>query len=474
MDTNELREAANNVMALMSDGIVNLTNLGKFAHSKFSDQAINIYKGRHKNPIYRKMKGFERAVIDKIQPVDRLHLIDKLQKPVSQDHSQTDHSNYQVEVDGETVFQESTDGQVNINQVGQFISQLLSPELESEQESEREEFTIADAFSSEYDPPQNDSVQFESELEENQNDQTQPEAEQDTSPADSSPRNSQSEPNKNDLDAVYTVTQNDVKSIKSPGIVKLLQSTFSRLRDGIDKLNKTASRHFDIAQQKSAAKTFKELFNANLHQTGETTFTSNSFNVKLKGANTYEVTDKQGNLKLKFHEERFSGMLIDQSSLSGEEFKSIQKATHSVNSLGAYEVLQQDLAGRLNSLGIIAPESDHQIQVDLDTNAVATTAKSFLHYMGVSSWNRDGGKYEIQQSGGNLRIKANDSGQEILRIYNGKLSSRLKSKDIDFFRKLDSSMKVEVNKIRDKEKNLNLSSTLRSIPKINNQQELSR
>ena len=94
--------------------------------------------------------------------------------------------------------------------------------------------------------------------------------------------------------------------------------------------------------------------------------------------------------------------------------------------------------------------------------------------MGVSSWNRDGGKYEIQQSGGNLRIKANDSGQEILRIYNGKLSSRLKSQDIDFFRKLDSSMKVEVNKIRDKEKNLNLSSTLGSIPKKKYQQELSR
>ena len=569
MEHNELQETAANIIS-------GLVNLGKFALSTFDDKTIDIYKGRHDNPIYKKIKGVEKAVIDKVKPLDRFHLIDKLQKPVSQDNSHSDHSNYRVEADGEIVFQESTDGKVNINQVGKFISQLLSPSLESE----REDFTVADAFSSEYDPPQNNideakleekqaedylhqqlekfepEPELEPELEEKQaedylhqqpydydsdlaqveeqvyqdylnwelsefeseqqsvsassqniqpepelqskqseleptqnsqpeleqspindalpNSQVQPESKLETPAVNEPAHRSQSQPDKQNINAAYAFINRDIKSIKSNRIKDLFLSAFSRLRDRLNLLDKAVSRQFDLAEQKTAALTFKQLFDANLNLTGETTFKSNSFDVELKGANTYQVTDKQGNLKLEFHEKRFSGIKINQSSLSGDELKSVQKATQSVNSIGASNVLQQNLAQRLNSLGSLAPKSDHQIREDLDTPAVAKTANSFLHYMGVNSYNREGGAYDLKKSGNNLSIKDKESGQEILRMNNGKLSSKLKPSDIDYFRKLDSSMKTEVNKIREQQKNRNLTSELKSTPKRFNQQELSR
>ena len=461
---------------MMANGIEKTADILKLILSENADKAVEIYKGRHENPIFRKIND---KIINKITPQDRAHLNNKLQEPASilEETSNSNFDNYRIDIDRETIYQESSDGRVNINRSEQFYT----PEHESE-------FTVADAFSPEYDPPEysppEDYLDQVSPFDNPLNNQVEPdqaaqeyfESPNDVNSSSDTSQNNQVNDQNNEksigAEAAFILVERDLEQLKSSQTKSLLQSAVSRLKDGIRQLDQTVSRQLEISQQKSTAKTLKKLFDANLRQTGETTYKSNTLDVRLKGLNTYQVTDKQGNVKLEFNQERFGGIKINQSSLSGNDFKSIEKATQSVSSLGADTILKQNLPERINLLGSMASESDHQIKQDLDTNGVAKTAKSFLHYMGVDSWNREGGQYELQKSGNNLRIKAKDSGQEILRIYDGKLSSRLKPKDINFFRKLDSSMNMEVNKIR--AKNLNTSLGYKSTPKRFNQQELSR
>ena len=481
IDPHELKHAANDTLLMMANGIEKTADILKLILNENGKKAVEIYKGRHENPIFRKING--KTIIDKITPLDRSYLNDKLKEPasISKEIPNTNFDNYRIDIDRETIYQESSDGRVNINRNAKFYTP--TPERESE-------FTVADAFSPEYDPPEysppEDYLDRVSPFDNPLNNQVEPaQAAQkysesangvnfsDNTSQDNQVNEQKYSPEKNiDAEAVFIVVDRDLEQVKSSRTKSLLQSAASRLKDRIRQLDKIVSRQLEISQQKSTAKTLKKLFDANLMQTGETTYKSNTLDVKLKGLNTYQVTDKQGNIKLEFNQERFGNIKISQSSLSGNDFKSIEKATKSVNSLGADTIFKQNMPQRINLLGSMASESDHQIRQDLDTNGVAKTAKSFLHYMGVDSWNREGGQYELQKSGNNLRIKAKDSGQEILRIYDGKLSSRLKPKDINFFRKLDSSMNMEVNKIR--AKNLNTSLGYKSTPKRFNQQELSR
>ena len=413
--------------------------------------------------------------------------------------------NYEIKVGDEVLFRQERDGVISTNQLQVEKQQKTEQQTEATQESpSSENFSYKDAFSAEWDPePEEVSQETQS-----QAPKVQPTLDQDqdgltdkqeelfgTSPTipdtdrdgviDSKEFFSGMNPLSQDSDGDGTTDSADpnptqlsndkqTKVAESafeatvvddiPPAVRVAEREAQKLPEGSAKelaqalTKKVGEKAKQLGQQgvswiantpqrlreQSAASTALKLFNQNYQQTGQTNYDGVSYNIKLKGLNNYEISDKEGNSLMKFQKGRL-GVKVQENNLSTVDQKQFDRAGRTLNQFEG--VMGGDPQQRLARLQNLAPQGDRDIVRMIQSKEVEQTAHKFLTYMGTEKLNGNG-MYSIERKGQDLQIASKQDGRGVVfERKSGKITNNLGSKDFTHFQDLNRALDKSLQKI---------------------------
>jgi hypothetical protein len=225
---------------------------------------------------------------------------------------------------------------------------------------------------------------------------------------------------------------------------QVLQGVGQGVRETVSWLT---SRPAAMRDQK-VARAALDLFQRGYDRTQEKSYEVGDFKITLQGTNLYSLQDAQGELM------RFRAT---QSGLPNLGRRAIQVVQTSDRLSETHQRRLQTMQ-RTESFMPLG-DLDAEAHYGAKTQQVENTVKSFLKSQNAIAWDKEGGRFKFETRAGSnfLRIVDKRDGRgEIYRRENGRVTSKLQSKDFAHFERLASHLQsAETQQTTDTQKSQN-------------------